>query len=171
MREYHYKDQVCQTRISKIEAFTQTKDEDESLDSEYACFYCDVTINSSEGNFFKHLVDCCEFGLIPDDVFYGKKNCETSFLPPPCFPPPPSFPPTLFPAPFGFPIEVQCYICYEKFRYKINLRRHYNESHPEIILFWCDVCFNNFGSERGLQSHMRNEHKDYFLGPWMYYMI
>ena len=167
VRESHQKDQVCQTRISKIEAFTQTKDEDETIDSEHACVYCDVTIKNSEENLFNHLFDCCEFGLIPEDTFNEENNYESmmlppSFLPPPCFPPQPCFPPPLFPAQFRFPIEVKCYTCDEKFPFKINLRRHYNESHPEIILFWCDVCFTNFGSDRGLQSHMRNEHTDYF---------
>ena len=111
MREYHHKDQVCQTRISKIEAFTQTKDE--TIDSEHACFYCDVTINNSEEHLFNHLFDCCEFGLIPEDTFNEENNYEPimlppSFLPPPCFPPQPCFPPPLFPAQFRFPIDETC---------------------------------------------------------------
>ena len=83
-----------------------------------------------------------------------------SFPTPPCFSPPPRFPQPLFPAQFLFPIEVNCYNYDEKFPYKINLKRHYNESLPGIILFWCDVYFPNFGSDQGLQSHMKNELKE-----------
>ena len=122
--------------------------------------------------------DICE--LTKKVVAFSEKDPEqpiifpqTSFTSPPPQFPPPQFPPTHFPPtnfhrpsfpPLNpFPPSISCYTCGNGKLYnsKIDLKKHYDESHPELILFWCEVCFTNFASERGLKSHMRNSHKNF----------
>ena len=111
-------------------------------------------------------------------VAFSKKDPEQPILfpqtsfPPPLFPPPQfpptQFPPTHFPQPsfpplYSFPPSTSCYTCGNGKLYnnKIELKKHYDESHRELILFWCEVCFTNYASERGLKSHRRNSHKNF----------
>ena len=123
-------------------------------------------------NLATHLSECSELGLLVVNTLdeHTTKETKTPINVVPPFSPPPSlaphlFPPTLFPRhPFsplvGFQKEVSCYRCDDKFPHEVVLKDHYEKVHPEIILFWCKVCWTNFGSERGLQSHMRNDHKE-----------
>lgn len=155
-RKYHFKDQVSQTRTINCEASTQIDVNNEPFLEEYPCFYCAEIISRSP---LDHYEVCDQLGLPLHENGETETYVEQIVSP---FPNPTSFPPpTLFPPAFGFPIIIDepCYTCGERLRDKIQLRRHYNCAHPEIILFWCDMCLTNFGSERGLKSHMRNAHR------------
>ena len=164
VRAKHVKHQVSQTRIQDVAVSTQTEEILEITETEYPCFYCGQIINSSGFNLARHLSECSELGLLDEDT-----NNEPKTPTEPYFPPSPPLPPLLFPPPLfpphpfsplvGFQKQVPCYRCDENFPHEVVLKRHYEEVHPEIILFWCNVCWTNFGSERGLQSHERNEHK------------
>ena len=147
VRENHYKDQVSQTKTPSNEITTiQREKKDETY--EYPCFYCGQIISSKE-SLQSHQIECHNSDLGFHDRIYR----ETYFHPVlPAFPHHP---------PFLLPLEVSCYKCCEKFKNKSELRTHCNASHPDLVLFWCDFCLTNFGSERGLQSHIRNKHKDY----------
>ena len=164
VRDIHVKHQVSQTRIKEVEVSTQTK---ESLKlAEYPCFYCGQTITSSEPNLAKHLPECSEMGLAVVNWLDEHTNSEPKIpkvplSPTPHLSSPPLLPPHLFSPLVGFQKEVSCYNCNEKFPHEVVLKKHYEQMHPEIILFWCNVCWTNFGSERGLQSNMRNAHKKY----------
>ena len=147
VRENHFKDQISQTIIPKVNKFPEAQGKSETYNSKYSCFYCGYFL-SSEENVKKHRLECHEPYLGFKDNIYSQTYLQPLMLPLSTYPP--SFP---------WPTEFSCYTCYEKFKTKVYLREHYNSSHPDIILFWCDVCLTNFGSERGLQSHMRNEHK------------
>ena len=153
VRRNHYKDQISQTIQVAANVFTQTEDESETNTCEYfyPCFYCGKIISSAE-ELKMHLVECHESGLKFQDDYYREP-----YLQPPCF-----LPPYSFSSAFPLPVDFPCYTCDAKFKNKSEVRRHYNSSHADIILYWCDVCLTNFGSDRGLQSHMRNNHKGYF---------
>ena len=140
VRKNHHRDQVCQT-----EAFNNN--EALTVNVEYPCFYCEQTINDSKEQLLQHHGECRESGLCYQD------NSKKHFQPVLFF----NFHPT-YPPPFIFPTYVPCYTCSETFKNKIDLRRHFDNVHPETVLFWCEVCLTNFGSDRG-QSHMRNNHK------------
>ena len=141
VRENQFKDQISQTVTQKVEILSELKN------YRYPCFYCGFNIKSKE-NLQKHKVECSEPGLEFLDIVYRQtpfQHLQTST--------------SSYPPPFPWPVDFPCYTCDEKFENKIALRRHYDSSHTDIILFWCNVCFTNFGSERGLKSHERNFHK------------
>jgi hypothetical protein len=161
---------VQTVRIEHKLAETQTIEIEEF---DYPCFYCEEEIKT-KSELENHSQVCCEKYL---DATYGseykcdnfhtrvgeprdlKRHVENHHIWdfPPLLMPPPSFS-----LPFSFPaLNVSCFTCGEKMNFKSELKSHYSESHPEILLFWCDTCFTNFGSERGLKSHMRNNHNDF----------
>ena len=150
VRRNHHRDQVCQTELHNTK---HTKNEVKP-ETEYLCFYCEQRISSCKEKLQKHRFECCEVGRVLQEK-------TQNYLQP--FHALKTFPAlhTFYPPPFTLPTDAPCYTCSERFLNKIELRRHYTESHPDFILFWCDVCLTNFGSERGLKSHMRNNHKDY----------
>ena len=148
VRKIHHKDQVSQTQANPVKIEIE-------LNSEYPCLYYGQTISSFEEKLEKHYGECREYGL----VYYENNNKSSQPSP---FLDQFNDLKYFYPPPFTLPTDAPCYTCSERFQNKIELRRHYDESHPDIILFWCDVCLTNFGSDRGLQSHMRNTLKDYF---------
>ena len=152
-----YSCMLCNERLESIELKNHVKDKDcQTIDlienfDEYLCYYCEVKIKTKD-DLETHRNVCCE---------NIKTNCQQSET---FSQPLPSFHPTFhpdYPPPFAIPTDAPCYTCSERFRNKTDLRSHYSRNHPELILFWCDVCLTNFGSERGLKSHMRNNHKIY----------
>ena len=147
---------------------TQTKD-DEVFP--HTCFYCEKGINSKK-ELQNHSKLCHETLLNVRNqekykvADFNMKSSEHSILFPQTLFPPPILPPLLFPQPsfpppYPFQTSISCYTCGngEHYSSKIDLKKHYDEAHPELILFWCNVCFTNFARERGLKSHMRNSHK------------
>ena len=147
LRINHCKDQVSQTEVPKV------------ITSDYFCFYCDEEINTIE-KLQEHQVECPEIGIyIEQNVDPPLPTTLPWTRPPPSF----AFPGFSLPGfPFqGFPIPMDspCYTCSEVLETKTKLREHYDLKHSEIILYWCDVCLTNFGSDRGLKSHLRNAHK------------
>ena len=136
VRGNHYKDQVSQTiKTPSVEISRQTEEKDQTC--EYPCFYCGQIIRSSKESLQSHQMKCRN----PDLVFNDSIHRETYFQPQPILPAYPYHPP------FLLPLEVSCYTCSEKFKNKSELRTHCNASHPELVLFWCDICLTNFGSE------------------------
>ena len=136
----HVKDQVCQTQpanepLQKI-----------NIESSYPCFYCGKIITSSNEMLKEHSKHC----LIPIP-----KHCEMAIYKKPLIQS------QYHPQSFMFPIDFPCYTCPKVLSNKQDLRMHYDTSHPEKIMFWCEVCLTNFGSDRGLKSHMRNQHQIY----------
>lgn len=135
VRVNHVKDEVCQTQESPIK-------------SVYPCFYCEKEIMNTTDCIEKHQKDCME----PTLSF--KHTTHTSYKPPPKL--------NSFSGPsFLLNTDFPCYTCPAIFTNKSDVRTLYDFSHPEKILFWCEVCLTNFGSDRGLKSHMRNQHKIY----------
>ena len=124
--------------------------------SEYACFYCGYRINGQE-NLQKHKTECHEAELGFRDQECCDINSQTLSFTPPL----PFVPPSLYQLSFSIPVQVMCYTCSLEFKNKSELRRHYNSFHPDFKFFWCDICLANYGSERGLQTHMRNQHEVY----------
>ena len=55
IREKHHKDQVCQTRKTVANVTIQT--DDDEVNSEYPCYYCDYWITSYE-DLVNHKEDC-----------------------------------------------------------------------------------------------------------------
>ena len=151
VRDNHVKHQVSQTKITDVEMSTQTEETYEVAECEYPCFYCGQMLTSSESSLSTHLSECPELGLLVDDLNENENNepnpsIQTS-LPPPSLPPllfaPPFHPPHPFSPFVGFPREVSCNSCHEKFPHEVVLKRHYSEVHPEITLFWCNVCWTH----------------------------
>jgi vacuolar-type H+-ATPase subunit I/STV1 len=135
VRENHVRDQVSQT--------TKPKENLSDKDDSYPCFYCGFYMTNSKDVIEHRLVCCIEPGL----AFL--KEIHQAF-------PAHGF---SFPPPFRIPTEEPCYTCDKILENKVTLRNHYDTVHQDMILFWCEVCLTNFGSERGLKSHMRNSHK------------
>ena len=136
----HQRNQVSQTEAPKIK-----KEGVVTKISDYSCFYCQKEINSSNDTLLKHFDECPQIG-----VFYEEH-------PQPYFHPFPDFY-HYDGTGFALPTDEPCYTCNERLENKLELRKHYTENHPELVLFWCDVCLTNFGSDRGLKSHLRNQH-------------
>ena len=152
--------------ITKL-AETQTE---EFKEFNYQCFYCEEMI-VNEPVLENHRKVCCDKYL--DETFKSdlrndfrirepsdlnkKVDTHTNF----------GFPPIMmsqhsFPRPISFTeLDVTCNTCSAKMDFKSELKAHYGEFHPEIVLYWCETCYTNFGSERGLKSHRRNEHGDF----------
>ena len=134
VRDTHVRDQVSQT--------TKPKEKLNDKDPLYPCFYCGFYMTNSK-DVLEHRLACIAPGLCFQEEIHQA-------LPTHGF----SFPP-----PFNIPTEEPCYTCDKILENKVTLRNHYNTVHQDMILFWCEVCLTNFGSERGLKSHMRNQHK------------
>ena len=152
VRRNHHKDQVCQTQARDNENTEREEKTETKPNLEYPCFYYRQIIRSKD-EMQKHNIECCEVGIVHQENTEYFHPCHV--LQP--FPALHNF----YPPPFTLPTDAPCFTCSERFKHRNELRRHYTDSHPDLILFWCDVCLTNFGSERGLQSHMRNYHKDY----------
>ena len=58
VRADHIKHQVSQTRMRKVEIFTQTEEIFENYEFEYPCFYCGQGMTST--NLEVHQTECCE---------------------------------------------------------------------------------------------------------------
>ena len=122
--------------------------------SEYTCFYCGYRINSQE-NLQKHKTECREAELAIGDQKCGDISNRQAYS----FPHPLTLePPSSYPPAFTVPVQVMCYTCNKEFKNKSELRRHFTSFHPDFKFFWCEICLANYGSERGLQTHMRNQH-------------
>ena len=137
VRVNHVKDEVCQTQESPIKSVLLLLWERNNEHNRLS---------------WKHQKDCME----PTLSFKHKRN--TSYKPPPKLN---SFSVPSFMLNTNFP----CYTCPAIFTNKSDVRTHYDISHPEKILFWCEVCLTNIGSDRGLKSHMRKQHKIYNWEP------
>ena len=136
VRSNHYKDQVSQTPA--FEPDINENEKTEHIIDEYSCFYCGEQVSSNLEKLRKHSLDCKELGL-------PHAMAPTSLV--------------NYPPPFISPTDAPCYTCGARLPNKIELKNHYDSVHPDLILFWCDICYTNFGSERGLLSHRRNIHK------------
>ena len=135
----------------------------------YSCFYCENTINSEiELNSHRRLnherfldetnLECEKCKAVCRDSRDLNMHNEKfhSWNIPPNHAPSPSYPPS-----FLFQTSIPCYTCGEKLANKVEERKHYDVTHPEMKLYWCEVCLTNFERERGLKSHMRNFHQDF----------
>ena len=101
VREYHYKDQVSQTKTTTVEISTQTGEKDETLTFGYPCFYCGHIIRNLE-SLQNPQIECHESGpLFHDSNFIEKATYFHPLL----------LPSFAFPPPFLLPLEVSCYTC------------------------------------------------------------
>jgi DNA-directed RNA polymerase subunit N (RpoN/RPB10) len=142
----------------------------------HRCFYCEKILNSRVDlgthrklcqNTFLHnkavinfkCEKCCSYFKDSISLMTHLKNHQilefSTLYQPFAVPPPP------YASPFPHCVQTYCYTCGKSVDSKAELKRHYGESHSEIVLYWCEVCYTNFGSERGLKSHMRNIHQDF----------
>ena len=141
IRMMHHRNQVSQTEEPKIK-----KEIVNARISDYSCFYCQKRINSSNEVLQKHYDECPQIGEFyeenPPSLKYDYPNFNDYYG-----------------TGFALPTDEPCYTCNERLEDKLELRKHYTANHPELVLFWCDVCLTNFGSDRGLKSHMRNQHR------------
>ena len=64
-------------------------------------------------------------------------------------------------------LVLECEICKAVCRDSRDLKMHIDNyhgwkiPHPEMKLYWCDVCLTNFERERCLKSHKRNYHQNF----------
>ena len=134
----------------------------------YSCFHCEKSTNSeSELNSHRrehherfldetNLVLECEIckAVCRDsrdlkmhiDNYHGWKIPQVQV-------PSPSYPPS-----FPFPTSITCG---ERLANTVEERKHYYVTHPEMKLYWCDVCLTNFEREICLKYHKRNYHQDF----------
>ena len=134
VRADHIKHQVSQTRMKKVENFTQTEEIFENYDLEYPCFYCNQGMTTN--NLETHQSECCELG----SVVYEDEVSQSVLLPAS----------TIFP----------CDQCNSEFSDRGELQNHYTTTHPERLLYWCDFCGSKCENLIDLQYHIRSVHRN-----------
>ena len=151
VKAYHCTDVICQT--DDIIVKQEHQSEKCKPMCQYNCFYCGYMINSQE-DLQRHKTECCE----ADSVISDLKCCDTrnrqTYSFPLTLPPVPIL---SYTTPLSLPVQAMCYTCKE-FQDRSELRRHYESFHPDYTFFWCNICLASYGSQGGLQTHMRNQH-------------
>ena len=139
VRADHVKHQVSQTRMRKVETFTQTEEIFENYEFEYPCFYCGQGMTST--NLEVHQTECCELGsVVYEDVLDNDISYQSVLLPPS----------TIFP----------CDQCNTEFSDRGELQKHHTTTHPERLLYWCDFCGSKCENLIELQHHIRSLHRN-----------
>ena len=142
---------MCPTDDIEVN-ISKASDKCQPLKCEYICCYCGYVINSQA--IFKCIkLNVVKLSLFPEILSVTQDTVSYSF---PVLPP---FQPlSSYPLSFTLPLE-KCFTCNKEFRDKSKLREHLDSCHPDFIFFWCNICLADFRSDRGLKSHMRNQHK------------